>query len=162
MVPALAAERGGGVEQFLGRRGVGQGQAQRARARQRQVQILLVQFDAETGIEGALDHALAMHFEDARGGETAHQRLPHLGRVGAGSRGEQQRLADRLDRQCDDDLVGDLGGLPVADSPTSVMFLPISSNSGLTLAKACSGPPTMMVSDAALAPTSPPDTGASR
>ncbi|PWC39762.1 hypothetical protein TSO352_06620 [Azospirillum sp. TSO35-2] len=46
--------------------------------------------------------------------------------------------------------------------PTSVMFLPISSNSGLTVAKAVSGPPTMMVSEAALAPTSPPDTGASR
>ena len=46
--------------------------------------------------------------------------------------------------------------------PTSVMFLPISSNSGLTLSKAASAPPTMMVSDAALAPTSPPDTGASR
>ena len=29
-------------------------------------------------------------------------------------RGEQQRLADRLDVQRDDDLVGDLGGLPVA------------------------------------------------
>ena len=40
--------------------------------------------------------------------------------------------------------------------------LPIKSKSGLTLAKACSGPPTMIVREAALAPTSPPDTGASR
>ena len=32
MVPALAAERGGGVEQFLRRRGVRQGQVERARA----------------------------------------------------------------------------------------------------------------------------------
>jgi hypothetical protein len=46
--------------------------------------------------------------------------------------------------------------------PTRVMFLPISSNSGLTRAKAASLPPTMMVRLAALAPTSPPDTGASR
>src|SRR5437867_7267198 len=46
--------------------------------------------------------------------------------------------------------------------PTSVMFLPISSNSGFTFANAASLPPTMIVSDAALAPTSPPDTGASR
>ncbi len=46
--------------------------------------------------------------------------------------------------------------------PTSVMFLPISSNSGFTVLNAVSGPPIMIVSDAALAPTSPPDTGASR
>ncbi len=42
------------------------------------------------------------------------------------------------------------------------MFLPIFSNSGFTVSKAASGPPTMMVREAALAPTSPPDTGASR
>src|SRR6516225_6309626 len=47
-------------------------------------------------------------------------------------------------------------------APTRVMFLPISSNSGLTLSKAACGPPTMIVSEAALAPTSPPETGASR
>src|SRR3984957_11521171 len=46
--------------------------------------------------------------------------------------------------------------------PTRVMFLPMSSNSGLTLPKALSGPPTMIVRLAARAPTSPPDTGASR
>jgi hypothetical protein len=46
--------------------------------------------------------------------------------------------------------------------PTSVMFLPISSNSGLTRSNTASGPPTMMVRLAALAPTSPPLTGASR
>ena len=46
--------------------------------------------------------------------------------------------------------------------PTSVMFLPILSNNGFTFAKAASLPPTMMVRLAALAPTSPPDTGASR
>ena len=30
----------------------------------RQIQILLVQFDAEARVEGALYHALAMNFED--------------------------------------------------------------------------------------------------
>ena len=51
---------------------------------------------------------------------------------------------------------------PSPTLPTSVMFLPIFSNSGLARSKAASGPPTMIVSDAALAPTSPPETGASR
>ena len=46
--------------------------------------------------------------------------------------------------------------------PTCVMFLPISCRSGSILAKVASVPPTMMVSEAALAPTSPPLTGASR
>ena len=41
------------------------------------------------------------------------------------------------------------------------MFLPINSNSGLTFSKAASLAPIMMVSAAFLAPTSPPDTGAS-
>ena len=45
--------------------------------------------------------------------------------------------------------------------PTSVMFLPSRSNKGFTLAKAASLPPHMMVSAAFLAPTSPPETGAS-
>src|SRR5437762_379159 len=50
---------------------------------------------------------------------------------------------------------------PAPTSPTSVMFLPINSKSGLTRLNAASEPPTMIVSEAALAPTSPPDTGAS-
>ncbi len=36
--------------------------------------------------------------------------------------------------------------------PTSVMFLPIFSNSGFTRSNAASGPPTMMVRLAALRP----------
>ena len=55
-----------------------------------QVQIFLMQGDAETGVESALDHAFAMHLEDAAGREAAHQRLAHLGRVGAGLAGEDQ------------------------------------------------------------------------
>src|SRR2546421_23628 len=69
MVPALAAEGGGGVEQLLGRRRVGQGEAEGARALEGKVQILLVQFDAEAGVEGAFDHPLAMDLENARGCE---------------------------------------------------------------------------------------------
>src|SRR5208282_5910221 len=65
MVPALAAECRGGVEQFLGRRGIGQREAERTCPLEREVQILLVQFDAEAWVEGALDHSLAMDFEDA-------------------------------------------------------------------------------------------------
>ena len=64
-------------------------------------------------IEGALDHALAVHFEDLRAGEAAHQRLTYLGRVGAVPGGEQQGFGHRLDVQRDDDLVGHLGGLAV-------------------------------------------------
>ena len=38
----------------------------------------------------------------------------------------------------------------------------VASNSGVARSKAACGPPTMMVSVACLAPTSPPETGASR
>ena len=50
---------------------------------------------------------------------------------------------------------------PSPTPPTSVMFLPIFSNSGRARSKASGLPPHMMVSAAFLAPTSPPDTGAS-
>ena len=35
------------------------------------------------GLNVPFDHALGVHLQDARGGEAAHQRLPHLGRIGA-------------------------------------------------------------------------------
>src|SRR5215471_2606898 len=114
MVPALAAERGGGIEQLLGGRGVGERYTKSARALQCQAQVLLMQLDPEARVEGSLDHPLAVHFEYPRRRKPAHQRLPHLGRVGAGARCEEQRLADRLDRQGDDDLVGNLCRLAVA------------------------------------------------
>ena len=69
--------------------------------------------------------------------KAAHQRLANLGRVGTGLGGQQQRLAHRLDGQRDDDL--DLATLVIWLSPlppTRVMFLPISSNGGLTAPKA--------------------------
>ncbi len=73
-----------------------------------------MQADAEARIESALDHAFAVDFEDLRRGKAAHQRLTHLGRIGAVLRSEQQRLGHRLDIQGDDDLVRHLGGLAVA------------------------------------------------
>ena len=93
---------------------VSEGQAERPGAAQREAQVLLVQLDAEAGLEVALDHPLAVHLEDARVGEAAHQRLAHAHRIGAGLGRKQQRLADRLDRRGDDDLVGDLARLAVA------------------------------------------------
>ena len=66
MVPAFATKRGGGVEQLLGCRRIGQREAETARPLQGEVQILLVQFDAEARIECALDHALAVQFKNAR------------------------------------------------------------------------------------------------
>jgi hypothetical protein len=50
---------------------------------------------------------------------------------------------------------------PAPTSPTSVTFFPMRSNSGFTRSNACRVPPHMMVRLAALAPTWPPDTGAS-
>ena len=46
--------------------------------------------------------------------------------------------------------------------PTSVMFLPISSSTGLARSNTAGWPPHMMDRVAFLAPTSPPETGASR
>ena len=71
----------------------------------------------ELGVEAAADHAFAVQFQDSRRSEAAHQRLPHLRRVGAGARREQQGLRHRLDVQRDDDLVGHLRGLAVAVAP---------------------------------------------
>src|SRR5215472_1476153 len=82
VVPRGASMRCTGVEELLRRRGVGQRYAERAARRQREVQVLLMQLDAKAGIERALDHALAVHLEDARRREAAHQRLPHLRWVG--------------------------------------------------------------------------------
>ncbi|MNZ75611.1 hypothetical protein D3C78_940910 [compost metagenome] len=73
-----------------------------------------MQADAEAWIEGALDHALAVHFEDLRGSETAHQCFTHLGWIGTVFRSEQQGFGHGLDVQGHDDLVGHLGGLTVA------------------------------------------------
>src|SRR5690606_17617353 len=97
-------------------RGVRKADAHRPRGRQREPEVLLVQRDPEPRIERALDHALAVYLEDTRGREAAHERLSNLDRIGTGLRGEQQRFADRLDVQRDDDLVRDLRRLAIAVS----------------------------------------------
>jgi len=73
-----------------------------------------VQSDAKARVEGALDHAFAMHFQNFRRRKTAHQCLPHAGRVRAGFGCKQQRLGHGLNVQRHDDLVGYFGRLPVA------------------------------------------------
>ena len=50
---------------------------------------------------------------------------------------------------------------PAPEPPISVTDLPMQASTGLTLSKAAASPPTMMVSPPLIAPTSPPDTGAS-
>ena len=50
---------------------------------------------------------------------------------------------------------------PAPASPTSVMVLPITCNTGNAFSNASASPPTMMVSVALRAPISPPETGAS-
>jgi hypothetical protein len=114
MVPGLAAVGDARIEQLLRGGGVRQRHAEGACTAEREVQVFLVQFDAEARVEGALDHALAMHFEDLRRCEATHQRLTHARRIGAGLGGKQQRLGHGLDVQRHDDLVGHLGGLAVA------------------------------------------------
>ena len=133
-----------------------------ARTGQCQAQILLVQLDAEARVEGALDHPLAMHLEDARRGEATHQRLAHLGRVGAGLGREHQRLGHRLDVERHDDLVGDLGGLAVAVAADQRDVLAHQLEQRLYPLERGLGPADHDGERAALAPTSPPETGASR
>jgi len=155
MVPGLAAMRGAGIEQLLGQGRVGQQKAKCSRAVQCQVEILLMQLNTKARFEVSLHHALAVNFENPRRGEAPHQGLPYESRIGPGFRCKQQRFSHRLNRERDDNLVGDLVVWPSPFPPTRVTFLPIFSNSGFMVLNAFSGPPTMIVSDAAFAPTSP-------
>ena len=75
-----------------------------------------MQFNTEPRIKRAFDHALAVHFENARRGKAAHQCLPYFRRIGPGLGGEHQCLAHRFNIQRDDDLVAHFAGLPVADT----------------------------------------------
>ena len=84
VVPGRAAGSDRGVEQLLTGRRIRQADAETARSLQREVQVLLMQRDAETRIKIALDDPLAVDLENARGGETAHERLTHAGWIGAG------------------------------------------------------------------------------
>ena len=122
-----------------------------------------MQFDAKARIERALDHALAVQFENARRRKPAHQGLAHLRWIGAAPGREQQRFADRLDGQRHDDLVCDLAGLTravVADKRDVLAHELFQQRPDRS--KVPGSRRTMMDSVACFAPTSPPDTGASR
>ena len=105
---------GTGVEKLLRGGGIGQAHLQFPCRLQGKVEVLLVKLDPEAGIEGPLDHPLAMDLKNPGAGEPAHQRLTHPRRIGAGLGCEQQRLGHRLDCERHDDLIGDFRGLPVA------------------------------------------------
>src|SRR6202042_2783814 len=141
MVPCRAACGDRSVEQLLTSGGVWQADAERTRALQCEVQVLLMQRDAETGLEIALDHAFAVHLKDAGRSESSHQRLPHTGRIGASLGSENERLADSLDRQGDDDLVRDLGRLSVAIAADKRDILAHEREDRLDLLEGRLGPP---------------------
>ncbi len=65
VIEPVHAVGGAGRHELLRHGRIGQCDAELFRARQRQVQVFLVQVDAEARLEGALDHALAVHFENA-------------------------------------------------------------------------------------------------
>ena len=99
-----------------------------------------MQLDPEAGIEGALDHPLAVHFEDARRREAAHQAPvePWPDR----RRPSTQRAALRPTASIVSATTIWLATLHVWPSPfppTSVMFLPISSKIGRTRSNVCLG-----------------------
>src|SRR6516162_6993219 len=102
MVPGGAAVRGAGVKPLLCDRRVRQRKLKLPCVRESQVQVFPVQLDAKARFEGTPHHRLAMNLEDARGGETAHQRLAHLTRIRASSRGEEKRFRYCLDVERDD------------------------------------------------------------
>src|SRR5450830_1724656 len=162
MVPITATEGGAGAEHLLGAGGVRQVDPQLLGPGQRQVQILLVQIDAKARIEGALDHAFAVYFKDLRRGKATHQRLTHLGRIGAVFAANSSASATAWMFSATMIWFATLAVWPSPLPPTRVMFLPMFWSNGSARSKVCGSPPTMMLKVPALAPTSPPDTGASR
>jgi len=104
---------------------------------------------------------LAVHLEDLRSGEAAEERFPHLRGIHTRALGEQERLGDRPDRRCDDQLVAGLATWPAPDGPTCTIVLPRTSKIGIARTIASGSPPTMIESVPSIAPRSPPLTGAS-
>ncbi len=161
VVPVAAAQGNAGAEHLLGVGGVGQVDAQLLGALQGQVQVLLVQVDAEAWVEGALimrSACTSRIFEEAKPPISASRTL-------AGSApflAANSRLRRRLDVQGDDDLVGDLGGLAVtvATDAGDVLAHGFEQRQGALEGFRAATDHNAQVP--ALAPTSPPDTGASR
>ena len=117
MVKVLHAIGTANLHQLRCAGGLRQSHAQSTGALQGQVQVFLVQANAKARGKGALDHALAVHLQDARGGKAAHQGLAYLGRVSSGLAGKQQGFAHGSNIQGHNDLVGHLAGLTVAIAP---------------------------------------------
>ncbi len=76
------------------------------------VQILFVHPALEARLEIAVEHALAMVFENARISKAAEQRLAHLAGIDAVLVGEGEGLGHRQHAHAGHDLVGGLGHLP--------------------------------------------------
>ena len=74
-------------------------------------EVLVVELGLEARHVVALQDALAVDLEHAAGGEPAHQRLAHLGRIDAGLARDGERLAHRRQRAADADLVAGLAHL---------------------------------------------------
>ena len=84
-----------------------------------------------------------------------------LPRIGSRLRRKDQRFAHRLHVQSDDYLIDHLGRLTVADSTGMGNILTHHFKKRSDARESLFGPPYMMYKVAFLAPTSPPDTGAS-
>ena len=65
MIGLAMPQSGAGVHELRRARGLRQCNTQRSCTLQSEIQVFLMQRDTEAGIEGPLDHALAMNFEDA-------------------------------------------------------------------------------------------------
>src|SRR5665648_366400 len=78
---------------------------------ERKIEVLLVEFQAETGLPVALEHTLAVDLQDARGSKSAEQGVPDPGGIGARLGGEHQSFAHGLDGKGHDDLIRHLAGL---------------------------------------------------
>lgn len=70
-------------------------------------QILLVHPGLEAGFEVAVEHALAVIFEDARIGEAAQQRRAHLGHIDIVFRREVEGLGDGQHADAGENLVAE-------------------------------------------------------
>ena len=114
VIRLIMPQRSARIHKLRGTCGLWQRHAQRSRTLQREVQIFLVQRNPESRVECALDHALAVNFENAAGSEAPHQRLPDFSRISTGLRRKDKRLTDGCYVERYDDLVGDFAGLTVA------------------------------------------------
>ena len=115
VVEVAAAGRDQPVVEVAGERGRGQIETDRRGEVQRLLQVLALGGRLPARGERAVDHALAVHLQDARGREPALQRLSDLRRVRARALRQRERLRHRADGEADDDLVRGLGDLARSD-----------------------------------------------